>query len=95
MKKTISTIFLVSLASFASAHSETRTFTATDESRVKACTKAKEEAQQWVRIQMAPPYVVSQGTVWRPTSTKYSTCDCGKSDQKEKVDCSVDAMLSN
>lgn len=95
MKKIIFTVMLVGFASVASANSETKTFTVTDESRVKACARAKEDAQYWSRIQMSPPYVISGGTVWRPTNTKYSSCDCGKSEQDGKTDCSIDATLSN
>lgn len=94
MKKTIFSIVLAGLTSIAWANSETKTFTATDESRVKACARAKEDAQYWVRIKTSPPYIISNGTVWKPTDIKYSTCDCGKSESKGQTDCSVDATLS-
>lgn len=95
MRKIALTVALVGFATIAWANSETKTFTATDESRVKACSRAKEDAQHWVRIQMSPPYVISGGKVWKPTNTKYSSCDCGKSEQDGKTDCSIDATLSN
>lgn len=95
MKKTIFTIIFAGFASVASAKSETKTFTATDESRVKACARAKEDAQYWARIQMSPPYIISGGTVWKPTNARYSSCDCGKSESDGQTDCSVDITLSN
>ena len=95
LHKVVFMTLLLGLSSFASAKSETKTFTATDDSRAKACARAKEEAQSWARIQMSPPYVVGQGTVWKPTEAKYSSCDCGKSDQNGKIDCTTDATLSN
>lgn len=95
MKKALLVIALTGYASFVSAHSETKTFTATDESRVKACTRAKEAAQHWVRIQMSPPYVIGHGTVWKPTDAEYSSCDCGKSESDGQTDCSIDATLSD
>jgi hypothetical protein len=95
MKKIMFIVISMSLSSIASANSETKTFSATDESRVKACARAKEDSQRWTRIQMSPPYIVSGGSVWKPTSAKYSSCDCGKSDQNGKTDCSIDATVSN
>lgn len=95
MKKIFLTAFLATFSTVVLANSETRTFTATDESRVKACARAKEDAQHWVRIQMSPPYVISGGTVWKPANAKYSSCDCGKSESEKETDCSIDATLSN
>jgi len=95
MKKIALIVALVGFATSAWANSETKTFTATDESRVKACARAKEDAQHWVRIQMSPPYVISHGTVWKPTDAEYSSCDCGKSESEGQTDCSIDATLSN
>lgn len=95
MKKMLLIIAVTSYASIASAHSETKTFTATDESRVKACARAKEDAQFWVRIQMSSPYVIGNGTVWKPTDVEYSSCECGKSESEGQTDCSIDATVSN